>query len=143
MFCSSVGSLIEKVIDERDLRFEKLHFKIGLDSGGDFMKVCLNVIRSERSEEESVHKRRKYTDGVCPQSKKDTSVNRLLILAITPEKRESYGNIKLSFDLLERCKELDEYGCVTLAADLKMANIIVGLMPHSCRHPCTWCDIDK
>ena len=143
VFCSSIGSLIERVIQERDLTFQRLHFKIGLDSGGDFMKVCMNVIRSDQQEEDSVQKRRRYSDGVCPKSQKDTSVNRLLILAITPEKKETYDNIKITLDLLERCKELDDYGRVTLAADLKMANIIVGLMPHSCRHPCTWCDIDK
>ena len=51
------------------------------------MKVCMNVIRSDQQKEDSVQKRRKYSDGVCPISKKDTSVNRLLILAITPEKK--------------------------------------------------------
>ena len=56
-------------------------------------------------------------------------VNSLLILTITPEKSESYANIKTTLDMLERCKDLDQYGSVTLADDLKMANILVGLMP--------------
>jgi hypothetical protein len=38
--------------------------------------------------------------------------------------------------LYEFIKENDN---VTVACDLKMANILTGLMSHSSAHPCTWC----
>ena len=31
----------------------------------------------------------------------------------------------------------------TIATDLKLCNILLGLMSHSSCHPCCWCDIKK
>ena len=35
------------------------------------------------------------------------------------------------------------YSSCTIASDLKLLNILLGLMSHSSLHPCCWCDTDK
>ena len=31
----------------------------------------------------------------------------------------------------------------TIATDLKLCNVLLGLMSHSSSHPCCWCDVNK
>ena len=66
---------------------------------------------------------------------KDSGVKKLMILAIAFDVKENYANIKLVFDTLQ----LNDLK-FTLAADLKLLNIIVGIQSHSSMFPCTWCE---
>ena len=106
--------------------------------------MCLNVMTPVNDNEPSasVKKRLKYEDGIAAKSMKSTSVNKLLILAITPGVPENYDNIFKVLELL-KLEDLPETSKVRYAADLKMINLLLGLMSHSSAHPCSWCDMDR
>lgn len=39
---------------------------------------------------------------------------------------------------------MNELRCAfTIACDLKISNLLLGLMSHSFMHPCSWCDVNK
>ena len=92
---------------------------------------------------ETVAKRRKFSDEFKCQNAKNTSVKKLIILAIVPNVSESYENVHQIFQLLNFDKIDKDYHKIRYAADLKMINILLGLMSHSSAHPCSWCTIDK
>ena len=140
VFCNNINALIDQVIAERQISGEELIFKVGLDYGGGFLKVCLNIVSKEVS---TRAKRAKYEDKLS-NCAKDTSVNRLIILALTPENKETHETMKNLWDLLDLSSLNNRVeGHMTVAADLKMANILTGIMPHSSAHPCTWCTSDR
>ncbi|KAJ8675724.1 hypothetical protein QAD02_011510 [Eretmocerus hayati] len=83
-------------------------------------------------------KRQKYSDGIAMNDFKDSGVKKLFILALAPCTQESYTNLKLLWDALNinSCEG-------TIATDLKLANLLGGLMQYSSKYPCTWCDACK
>ena len=96
------------------------------------------MINLENEDNRKSKKRQRYSFDLNDM-KKDTGVMKLFIIAITDDTKESYVTVKLLYDLLN-LKVLKELGGrVTIATDLKMANIIMGLMNHASKHPCTWC----
>ena len=63
-----------------------------------------------------------------------------MVIAIVPDVQENYVNVKrlwmeAGIDMLERK--------ITIATDLKLCNILIGLMSHSSCHACCWCHIKK
>ncbi|CAH1114659.1 unnamed protein product [Psylliodes chrysocephalus] len=113
--------------------------KFGVDGGGGFLKVCCSVLTRNLNEEEVVpEKRQRYTDDVLANDLKDSDVKRLFILVIGKCTQENYDNVAALWNLLQ-INNFDG----TIATDLKLANILSGLMAHSASHPCTWCDVHK
>ena len=146
VFCSDIKNLVITAVEKRGVNIhERILFKVGIDSGGDFLKICLNIILPMQRLDASSHQKRiKYEDGVSPNQFKDSSVEKLFILALTPEKNETHSTISILWKLLNGCGDLESMGHdTTIAADLKMCNILAGLMSHSSSHPCTWCDIHR
>ena len=88
-------------------------------------------------------KRRKYND-VNQALFKDNSVQKLIILAIAPNIIENYKNV---FDIWSMLKMEDSLAFEALktrfTVDLKMCNLLLGLMSHASSHPCSWCDIHR
>ena len=74
---------------------------------------------------------------------KTTSVNKLIVIALAPDIPENYENVSKLWSCLHLNSLFNEKENVRIAADLKLCNIIIGLMSHSCQHPCTWCDIAR
>ena len=136
VFCSDICKLVEDMTCARGiLEGTDLLFKIGLDYGGGFLKVCLNMICLNMSP--PARKRVRFDDGV-DHTYKNTSVNKLIILAAAQDAKETYETIKAMCDRLN-FETLKPHGEISIAADLKMANMMFGLMAHSSTHPCTWC----
>ncbi len=105
-----------------------------MDRGGGFLKVCLNVIEDARTPTQSP-----VTKKPTSQDKfRDTGVKKLIILGIVANVQENYHNVKT---LLDACqvKQLT----FTLATDMKLANILCGIMAHGATYPCCWCEIAK
>ena len=100
------------------------------------MKICLNVVCKEEHSEPK--KRMKLEDGVAPKKMRSTSVRKLIILALAPGLPENYDNVMHVMQLLHL---QDVPYSVRYAADLKMINLLLGLMSYSSRHPCSFCDI--
>lgn len=73
----------------------------------------------------------------------DSGVKKLFIIGLT-NIEESYRNIRKLWNLLNLNVFCEKHGDrLTITANLKLANILYGLMAHSSTHPCTWCNISK
>ena len=104
--------------------------RVGLDSGGGFLKVCMSIFNLSGT----------TSQKVSAKKFKDSGVKKVIIIAISPNVPENYVNIKkmwLNIGLHTTSRKF------TIATDLKLCNILLGLMSHSSKHPCCWCDIDK
>ena len=128
--CKDLSGFIDFIIEARNLDPKSVALRIGLDGGGGFIKVCLSVFDPEMN-----------MRGTCMSKLfKDTGVKKAFILALVPDTPENQHNVKRlwinsSIDTLNRK--------FTIATDLKMINILLGIQSHSCSHPCSWCNISK
>lgn len=130
--CTDITLLIEKVIEERDITDPLI--RIGLDGGRGFMKVCLSIFNLDEKAKEFWSTKR------LGERFQDSGVKKVLILGIVPDIQENYVNIKrlwleTGIDRIARK--------FTIATDLKLCNILLGLQSHSSTHPCCWCNITK
>ena len=65
VFCSPVGELVDFILVERRMFEDGIECKVGVDSGGGFLKICLNIFSHEDFKDmHESPKRRKYSDGV-------------------------------------------------------------------------------
>ena len=135
IFCKDIPGFVKHVRNERDV--SDVHLKLGIDGGGGFLKICLSIQSTDFDSEHS-GKRAKYDKGVAAHDFKDTGVKRLFILAAVANSQENYSNVDQLFSALN-ISPFDG----TLATDLKLANILVGIMSHSSAHPCTYCYANK
>lgn len=133
VLCKDILGLLEMIIDERNYDRSKIFIKIGADGGGGFLKVCMNICFLES---QTVEKKKNLF--------KEGGVKKLIIIAIASDVQENYSNMQLICEKLKLndITELLPYKLI-IANDLKMSNIMNGLMSHSSSHPCTWCDIHQ
>ena len=136
VYCNDVAGFVTHVIEFRSLALDNVRIKIGLDGGGGFFKVCLNIFEacSKFAEEQVCSKL--LTDKLHM----NTSAKRLLIIAIAADMKESYDNVEKINELLDF--ESLPLKC-TYAVDLKLANIIADIQSHGCRYPCLWCECPR
>lgn len=135
--CKDINGLIEHIKERRGV--SEVNLKVGIDGGGGFLKLCLSL-QSPYQTNSDVLNLNEPSYETCKIAKKfhDSGVKKLLILAIAPSCQETYNNI----NSLHKAIELHNIDA-TLAIDLKVANLIVGIMSHSCMYPCTWCFAHK
>ena len=131
----NIGDLIQHIQKERGIAHEDKMVKIGMDTGGDFVKVTLNVIDVPKYYGEEEKRRASYGDGISPKQNKDTSVKKLLILAIVSKVQENHENVSQILQALDM-SSLQKF---KIAADQKLINILCGLQGHSSTYPCPWC----
>lgn len=140
IYCNKLSAYIDYIKNKRDV--SDCHLKFGIDGGGGSLKVCLSIqsldITNNVKSTENEKKRQKYSDGVGYTDFKDSGVKKLFILAIAPGAQENYMNVFQIWNLLDINDLL-----YTVATDLKLANILTGLMAHSSTYPCTWCCANK
>lgn len=143
VYCINSNDLRDYVLEQRNIQNgENYITKIGIDGGGDFLKVCVNIQKECCESELSSFKRTGYHEGVAAKSMKDSSVKKLFIIGIVPNVQENYTNILKVWNLLQLINN-DILSNAVISTDLKMTNIILGLMAHSSTHPCSWCNIAK
>ena len=131
VLCKDVNALVEEVILVRNIEPSSMFIRVGLDGGGGFLKFCLSIFDIDSLISPSSEVAKKY---------KDSGVKKALIIAISPEVQENYSSIK---KLWWRVGLLNFKYKFTIATDLKLINILLGLQNHSSTHPCAWCDVDK
>lgn len=124
VYCKNVPGIILHVCSKRKLNMEDCSIKIGIDSGGGFLKICLTIYKKDSSS----------------STLSGGSIKELIIIAIAPELKENYSNMQLMIDLVD-LKAVDIF--MTYAVDLKMANIIGGIQGHGSTFPCVWCECPK
>lgn len=103
-YCNDLKNLTEYICEARnlDLTDPSICIKIGIDGGGGFLKVCLNIYSCDDFEcAAGDGKRSCYSDGIAPKLFKNTSVKKLFILAIAPDVEENYWNVLHVWILLQ------------------------------------------
>lgn len=126
VYCSDLSGLLSYILEIRELP-EDFHLKIGIDSGGGSLKVCLNVLPENDPEYF-----KKY---------KSAGINKLFIIGLGPKLSESYANIKSLFETLD-LQSICGICSYTFAADFKLIMILLGLQSNSSTHTCPWCDVN-
>ena len=71
---------------------------------------------------------------------KESGVKRIFIIGIVPKVSEHYVNVKRLWINIGMHILRKKY---KVATDLKLCNIILGMMSNSSCHPCAWCDVTK
>lgn len=132
VYCNNVESFINSVMEKR--KVNKAHLKFGIDGGNGFLKLCCSVVELLDDEDKNSSLKTNKKLKIF----KDSGVKKLLILAIAASTQENYDNVSKLWSLLEMNKFKG-----TFAADLKLINILLGIMPHSSSYPCAWCNSHK
>ncbi|XP_055542772.1 uncharacterized protein LOC129728360 [Wyeomyia smithii] len=118
--CKTVNGLVDYVKARRNV--DSCRIKIGIDGGQGSLKICLNV--EESSDERNVIN--------------DSGVRRSLILALAPNVSENYCNVSKIWNLL-KLQTLEAF----VTGDLKIINILAGVMANSSTYPCAYCTSSK
>ena len=111
--CNNLDQLIYRMIQERNIDENNVLIRIGLDGGGGFLKVCLSVFDFGQTKKSRLGERFK-----------DRGIKKVMIIGIVPEMQENYFNVKRLW--LETGIEIISRP-FTIATDLKLANILLGL----------------
>lgn len=104
VYCNNLIGLIAHLRQHRVFHPQTRYFvKIRIDSGGSFLKVCLNLERQndELSSPANQNTKWSYAAGACSDMFKDSGVRKLMIVAMVEEATESHSNIRSLLDLLE------------------------------------------
>lgn len=131
IYCRDIEGFCELVKYTRG--YEDFHLKFGIDGGGGFLKITLSVQKLE-DDTQQPRRRQRYSDGVAANKMKDTGVKKLFLVGLAPDTQENFENVSTMWSFL-KIHEFDG----TVATDLKLANILIGIMSHSSNYPCTWC----
>ena len=123
--------------------------KIGGDTGDNSLKFTLNLLDPAEDQAPVLMGTPEFdlrdiaaTDKTgknrrLSQEYLSSSVQRLFILSLCSQIPESYNNIEKDIELLG----LKDISSDSLwALDLKMQNLMCGLMPHSSKRPCCYCE---
>lgn len=108
---------------------DDFHLKLGIDSGGGSLKICLSLCCYENPE-------------IKQEKHKCTGINKLIIIELAPKIIETYKNNRAMFEILQ-LYTICGVSSYTFAADLKLIMIILGLQSSSSCHPCAWCDVNS
>ena len=134
VFCLDVKGLIDQMLLARNVEGDYT-IKIGINGGGSFFKICMNIMVKE---DEITSKRMKYSESAFATESKPGSVKKLIILAICEDIPENYHNLKTILAIMD----LDRISFIN-ALNMKLALILFGLSGASATFPCVWCDLTK
>ena len=119
VFTEELEILLDFILQERDIEEDKVEFvNVELDSGQKRMLVVLQI-----------------GDGIS-NGVKDTSTKRAIILAFVDDIPENYRNLSIILDKLKVQTIKYHHKFV---ADLKLGNIVLGVMECGSRHGCPHC----
>lgn len=111
---------VNHVCDERNINIHDAVVRIGIDGGQGSLKVIINIFDPS---------------DLSTKDKKDSGVNKVLVLAFVEDVQESHYNM----DMIFKKTQLNDLKFV-LASDFKLLNIITGLSAHGGRHACLYCN---
>ena len=106
---------------------------IGIDGGGGFFKVCLNIIVWKKADDLKSPPKKKPTKN---DTYKDGGVKKLVIIGIVQKIAETYFNTKTILNLL-KIEKID----FVIATDYKLCNILLGLSTHASKFRCPCCKV--
>ena len=160
-----VSDFVLDLIKEKGLDPTTATVRVGVDGGGGFFKICVNVFDSLEAEFKSAGDSIE-TGSNSAKKYLDTGVQRIQFLAIVEDIPETYENVKtilkfldlesLGFNIgkmlkiviilmlfmnLKSFSFLYHSSCI--AWDLKLANLMLGLSAHGGKHACLYCESEK
>ena len=106
--------------------------KISIDGGGGFLKFCISFF--------DVDDPSPKTSSTLTKKFLESGVKRVIVIALAPNISEDYVNVRRLW-LNSGVEKLHRK--YTIATDLKLCNVLLGMMSHSSCHPCCWCEITK
>ena len=128
VYCKDVEALVLHIKEKRGFSAddENIFFKIGLDSGRGFLKICMTMQQMPTQKHDSDSDSDPMIEVERPTKNKfkDSGVKRLIILGLVENGMETYNNVKILMDIL---------GVNTLSfsksvsVDLKMVNLLIGM----------------
>nr|XP_012557502.2 uncharacterized protein LOC105844913 isoform X1 [Hydra vulgaris] len=122
VYVKNTTEFIKFIIDERGIDTPNAIARITIDGGQNFLKVIINVFDPKNH----------YS---LSEMYEDSGVKRCFILAIVEMISEDNGNLQKLLEPL-KLEEVD----FSLAFDLKCANSIFGLLSHSGKYACLYCE---
>ncbi len=121
---------------------ERVRVKVGIDGGGGavgFLKACMGVIGDDEPRSPTASPlAQKPPVPIGGDRFKETGVKKLMIVGIGQGIPENHENMRTFMTELQ-LRSL----AFCLATDLKLSNILAGLMSHASSYPCTWCEASK
>ncbi|KAJ8671695.1 hypothetical protein QAD02_002954 [Eretmocerus hayati] len=128
--------LIEFVKEKRGV--SNVLLKIGLDGGGGSLKICLSIPNLSENDGAEESSPTKVKGARISKRFSDAGVEKFFIIGLVESCQENYDNISMLWSMLK----LNDIGR-KYAIDLKVANLMAGLMAHGASFPCTWCHAPK
>ena len=106
---------------------DDFHDPVGIDDGKDLLKLTYNKVRKGEVP-------MKIKRGKEKPVNDDRGVKHCQVIAAVAGVKETYHNVKTLFAMLK----LDEYPKCKLVADLKAANIMLGIQTARAKYPCLY-----
>ena len=140
VYCNDVPGLLNFIKEKRGYHPNTEYFlKVGIDAGQGFLKISctLEKVMSDDSSPGKKKKRSSYSEGMCPDQFMEGGVNKLIVLAMVENSKESYHNLKSMLALLQ----LDMPH--KLCFDMKCGLTCLGLGTAASKFPCMYCELSK
>ena len=114
--CKDLNALTDAILRKRGREeADSLLIKISIDGGGGFLKICQSIF--------DINDLLPKTNSAMSKKFLESGVKKVFIIRLVPDVNENYG-----MDILKK-----KY---VAATDLKLCNIILGIMSHGSCHPC-------
>ena len=130
--CTNIKHLIDFVCQKRGIGEHFVRF--GLDGGGGFLKACVSILPSSSPampQQVTFPAKRRG-----PEAYSNSGIKKLIIVGLVNDLPELYENVKQLLDAIG----LKSLSFFTMAMDMKLGNICLGLQSHASKHPCAWCE---
>lgn len=142
---ADADDLLNVVLEARNQHGE-IVIKLMADGGKGFFKISMTILPKDYSQETSdsdieeippKKKRTTYEEGGTLGKKANLNgVNRLIMLCVVPNIKETYDNVKILWDLMNLNKIPFKF-----VSDYKLLLIIIGQQTASSTYPCPFCFI--
>ena len=124
---------VKYILTHRELNPESHTVRIGLDGGGKFLKVCMNIYEIANGLDFSHKKRRRSLQSDFL----NTGVKKSFLIAIVENISENYENIKKVLSQISNFNSTNFFMC----NDLKATSLILGIQNASATYPCPMCEV--
>ena len=136
VFCSDICGFVETLAFLRGYNFTDLAQKIGMDSGKGHLRMILTMYDEEDILPVHTMSRVTRDEGIGGGTGyKLTGRRKIMIVASAPKVPENHHNCSIFIDKANINSLVYKF-----TGDLKLYNIVGGLMSSSAKHPCIYCE---